>query len=125
MLLLPLLVSSLVPVRMQHPPKLDGRLDEWAAVPASDSFRQTFPRDGEPASEPTRVRVAYDSDNLYVAIECVQHTRRVARLTRRDRDVSDDRVSVDIDTGHDRRTAFHFQISAAGVLGDGMRYGDT
>ncbi len=125
MLLLSLLLASLAPVRIQHAPTIDGHLDEWTTIPSSDSFRQTFPIDGDPASEPTRIRVAYDTDNLYVAIECVQRTPSLARLTRRDRDVADDRVSVDIDTGHDRRTAFHFQISAAGVLGDGMRYDDT
>ena len=127
MLLLPLLVASLSPVRVHSAPRIDGHLDDeiWTTTPAVDSFRQTFPNDGAPASEPTTVRVAYDDTNLYVAISCVQRVRSVARLTRRDREVAGDRVSIDIDTGHDRRTAFHFQISAAGVLVDGMRYDDT
>ncbi|HEX3480970.1 MAG TPA: hypothetical protein VHT91_38400 [Kofleriaceae bacterium] len=42
--------------------------------------------DGAAPSDPTRVQVAYDDDNLYIAIDCVQHTPRLARLTRRDRD---------------------------------------
>lgn len=127
MLLLPLLISSIVPVRVHNAPQIDGRLDDtiWSTIASSDSFTQTFPNDGKPASEPTRVRVAYDDKNVYVAIECVQRTRPVVRLTRRDREVSGDRVSIDIDTGHDRRSAFHFQISAAGVLVDGLRYDDT
>src|SRR5262249_43694375 len=47
------------------------------------------------------------------------------RLARRDRDIDGDKVAIDLDTGHDRRSAFHFQISAAGVLVDGLRFNDT
>jgi hypothetical protein len=127
MLMLPVLVAAIIPARVVSAPHIDGHLDDpvWATVPASDAFTQSFPRDGAAPSEPTRVQVAYDDDNLYIAIDCVQHTPRLARLTRRDRDVADDRISVDIDTAHDRRSAFHFQISAAGVLVDGLRYQDT
>lgn len=124
---LSLLLAAIVPVRLTAAPHIDGHLDDkaWTSVPASDAFTQSFPRDGEKPSEPTRVQVAYDDENVYIAIDCTQTTRRLARLTRRDRDVNDDRVSIDIDTAHDRRSAFHFQISAAGVLVDGLRYEDT
>ena len=124
---LPILVASLLPARVGEAPRIDGRVDDrvWATVPASDEFRQTFPSDGAPPSEPTRFRIAYDDANLYVAIECDQRAPAVARLTRRDREVAGDRVSIDIDTGHDRRNAFHFQISAGGVLVDALRFDDT
>jgi hypothetical protein len=126
--MLPLLaVAALVPVRVQSAPHIDGVLDDavWQTVPASGEFEQSFPHDGEPPSEPTRVRVAYDDGNLYIAVECVQSTPLIARLARRDRDVDGDKVAIDIDTGHDRRSAFHFQISAGGVLLDGLRFNDT
>ena len=126
MSLLALLVA-IAPVRVASAPVIDGRLDDaiWSSVPASDTFTQSFPSDGAPASAPTRVRVAYDDRGVYIAIECEQKAERVARLTRRDREVADDRVSIDIDTSRDKRSAFHFQVSAAGVLLDGLRYGDT
>jgi phage gpG-like protein len=126
-LALPLLLAAIAPMRVDRPPRVDGRLDDaaWAAAPASDAFTQKFPRDGERPSQPTRVQVVYDDDSVYVAIECVQAGPASARLTRRDREVGDDRVSVDLDTTHDRRGAFHFQISAAGVHVDGLRYDDT
>src|SRR5689334_2324509 len=113
-MLLPLL-AALAPWRVHTAPAIDGRLDDaaWIGAIASDGFTQTFPHDGAAPSEPTRVRVAYDDDSLYIAIECLQSSPRTARLTRRDRDVADDRVSIDLDTGHDRRSAFHFQVSAA------------
>jgi hypothetical protein len=119
--------AVLAPTRIHVAPRIDGVLDDpvWATVPESGRFTQSFPHDGAQPSEPTSVRVAYDRDYLYVAIDCVQSARRVARLTRRDRDVDDDRVAIDLDTSHDRRSAFHFQISAAGVLVDGLRFNDT
>jgi hypothetical protein len=88
----------------------------WTTVPASDSFTQAFPHDGAAPSDPTRVQVAYDDDNLYIAIDCVQHTPRLARLTRRDRNVDDDRISVDLDTAHDRRSAFQYAPGSAAFL---------
>src|SRR5262245_51059005 len=131
MILLSILASvalpAIAPVRVTMAPSIDGRLDDavWAQVPASDTFTQSFPADGAAASAPTRIRVAYDDRSVYVAVECEQTVESVARLTRRDREVADDRVSIDIDTSRDRRSAFHFQISAAGVQLDGLRYGDT
>jgi hypothetical protein len=120
-------LPSIAPIRVTTAPSIDARLDDavWTQVPASDSFTQSFPSDGAAASAPTRVRVAYDDRAVYIAVECEQTVESVARLTRRDREVADDRVSVDIDTSRDRRSAFHFQVSAAGVLVDGLRYGDT
>ena len=47
--------------------ELDGRLDEavWAnAIPAAN-FIQIDPANGQPATEPTEVRIAYDSDTLH------------------------------------------------------------
>jgi len=122
-----LLVVAIAPLRVTSAPVIDGRLDDaaWTQLPASDAFTQRFPDDGRPPSAPTHLKVAYDDDSVYFAIECEQSAQIVARLTRRDRDVADDRVSIDIDTGHDRRSAFHFQVSAAGVLVDGLRYEDT
>jgi hypothetical protein len=124
---LALLLAAVAPVRAAAAPHIDGHLDDkvWSTVPAADAFTQSFPHDGEKPTEGTSVRVAYDDENIYIAIDCTQTAKRLARLTRRDRDVSDDRVSIDIDTAHDRRSAFHFQISAAGVLVDGLRYEDT
>ncbi len=127
MLTLSLLLAAVIPVRVSTAPHIDGHLDDpvWSTIPASGTFTQSFPRDAEKPSAPTRIQVAYDDENLYVAIDCVQTAPRLARLTRRDRNVDDDRVGIDIDTAHDRRSAFHFQVSAAGVLVDGLRYEDT
>src|SRR5262245_12956677 len=121
------LLAALVPTRVETAPHVDGHLDDavWQSVVASDAFTQSFPHDGDAATEPTHVRVAYDDTNVYFAIECTQSSPVVARLTRRDRDIDGDRVSIDLDTSRDRRGAFHFQVSAAGVMVDALRYNDT
>src|SRR5881409_2146458 len=51
---------------------LDGALDEeiWRiGVPAAD-FVQAEPHEGQPATEPTEVRVAFDRDALYIGVLC-------------------------------------------------------
>jgi hypothetical protein len=136
MILLPLAAAltlaatapTVTPARTAAAPAIDGRLDDpaWAAAPAFTAFVQKFPDAGQAPSEPTTLRVLYDDHALYVGIDCPQ-TRApvVARLTRRDREVESDRVVVDLDTAMDRKSAYHFEVSAAGVLVDGLYYDDT
>ena len=52
--------------------QVDGVLDEpaWQAAEPTGGFIQQDPKEGEPASEVTEVRVLYDQDNLYVAVLC-------------------------------------------------------
>src|SRR3982751_4280823 len=78
---------TLRPERTPHPPVIDGKLDDevWSSASPATAFVQKFPEEGRPPSEPTRVRVLYDDDAVYVAIDCEQRTTPVvARLTRRD-----------------------------------------
>ena len=121
-------VPHLAAARAPQPPVLDGRLDEpvWRAAPVTSAFTQERPDQGKPPVEPTRVRVLYDDDAVYIGIECEQ-TRSpvIARLTRRDRDVEADWVSVGLDTRGDGKSAFEFKINAAGVLYDGVYSNDT
>jgi hypothetical protein len=128
MIQLLLAAAVLHPLRVDHAPEIDGRLDDavWSAAEPSTAFVQKFPDEGRPPSEPTTVRVLYDDDAIYVAVECEQKTAPlVARLTRRDRAVDADRIEVDLATRGDGKSAFHFGVNAAGVLVDGLRYDDT
>jgi len=125
-----LVVSAVVvmPVRLTAPPRLDGRLDDpaWEAATAFTDFVQKNPDAGRPGSEPTAVRFLYDDEALWVGIDCVQQRSPIVRrLTRRDREVDSDRVEVDLDSRATGRDAFHFQVNAAGVLVDALRYDDT
>jgi hypothetical protein len=107
---------------------LDGKLGDsaWATAVPSDAFTQQYPNEGSAPSERTVVRVLYDDRSLYIGIDCAQRlTPIVARLTRRDRVAPADRVTVDISSRADRVTAFHFGVSAAGVLDDGIYFNDA
>lgn len=119
---------SLRAERTATPPVIDGRLDDaaWKSATPSSQFTQKLPEDGIDPAEPTIVRVIYDDKAIYVGIECIQKTvPLVMPLTRRDRDVESDRVSVSFATREDSTTAFEFSINPASVLRDATRFDDT
>ena len=116
-------------VRAERPPKIDGHFDDpvWAHAPSDDHFTQQFPDEGKPPTERTEFRVAYDDDNLYVAVSCFDSRadKLAARLTRRDRDIEADWLALYIDSRHDHSSGLIFQLSAAQVQVDGELFNDT
>ncbi|PYV60470.1 MAG: hypothetical protein DMG95_14010, partial [Acidobacteria bacterium] len=52
-----------VAVRTDHPPKLDGTLNDplWISAPVIGDFRQREPLETQPATEKTEVRILFDS----------------------------------------------------------------
>ncbi|MGE0871977.1 MAG: DUF5916 domain-containing protein [Kofleriaceae bacterium] len=116
-------------VRRTGPIAIDGRLDEgaWAEAPKQTGFTQRFPRDGIKAELETTFAILYDDQALYVGVWASdpqpQQIRRL--LTRRDVDVLADAIAVGIDSYHDRRTAYVFQLNAAGVQRDVMLFDDS
>lgn len=116
-------------VRTEERPVIDGRLDDaaWQRAKVETSFVQNFPDEGKPPTEPTELRVLYDDDAIYVGIRCFDsHPESiVARLTRRDRDVDGDKVTIDVSSKNDKVSAYHFQVNAANVQLDGIRFNDT
>ena len=105
-------------------PRLDGRLDDavWELAEPIARFTQRSPLDGQPATESTVVRIAYDDEAIYVAARMYDSEpgRIVSELGRRDAGLSDDHFEFAIDSYHDHRTAFFFKISSAGVRSDGL-----
>jgi hypothetical protein len=115
--------------RIDVGPVIDGRFDDatWQNVPWVDHFTQIQPDQGASPSEKTAFRVAYDDAHVYVAVSCFDSnpTGIVSRLTRRDRDIEADWVSVSFDSRNDGASAFLFQLSAAGVQVDGQVFNNT
>jgi hypothetical protein len=114
--------------RIDKPPILDGRLDDpvWQKATATDAFTQKQPEGGKPPTERTVVRILYDDDALYVGFDCEQRRSEVVgRLTRRDRDVETDSISVILDTRSDGKTAFEFYVNPAGVIADALHFNDN
>jgi hypothetical protein len=120
--------KTLSAVRAEKPPRIDGVLDDevWQSAPLDDKFRQEFPDQGAQPSERTVTRVVYDDSAVYVAVHAFDRNPEqiVRRLTRRDRESEADWIAVMFDSRHDRRTAYGFQLNAAGVQLDGAFYDD-
>ncbi len=99
--------------------RVDGRLDEpvWAAARWSTGFVQRDPLEGRPATQATEVAVAFDDDALYIAARL--HSTDPANIrslvTRRDVESASEQLIVSLDTYRDRRTAFSFAVTSAGV----------
>ena len=111
-------------VRTTSSIRVDGVPDEaaWQAAPAIDAFTQYDPSEGSPVSERTEVRFLYDGDALYVGAWLYDRDEARARLGRRDMSMSaSDWLTVIVDSHHDHRTAYGFEINPAGVRRDQTR----
>ncbi len=102
---------------------LDGLLNEavWRRAEVATDFVQTEPREGEPATEPTEARVAYDRETLYIGI--IAYDRETHRLIinelRKDFSLfSGDVVQVVLDTFLDRRNGYEFATNPGGAKWD-------
>ena len=108
--------------------RVDGRLDDaaWQSAPVTDIFTQLDPDEGKPASQRTEVRVLYDLSALYVGVRLHDSGKIVGRLGRRDMPLGDsDWFGLMIDSYHDLRTAFGFDVNPAGVKRDEIKTIDT
>jgi hypothetical protein len=111
--------------RVERAPELDGTLEdpEWkSATPISD-FLQREPFEGQPPTEKTEVRILYDKHDVYFGIVCFDSdpSKIVARELRRDVPQElDDYFEIIIDSAHDRRNAYVFQINPRGTQRDAL-----
>jgi hypothetical protein len=100
-------------------PRLDGRLDDavWQSAAPATGFLQREPDEGVPARDATEVRFAYDDAALWIGAR--MRSRDPAAIeslvTRRDREGSSEQLVVSLDTYRDRRTAYSFAVTPAGV----------
>ena len=84
-------------------------------------FVQRDPHDGAPVTEKTEAYLGYDSKNLYVVFVCFDQPGKVrGRKVRREDIGDDDSVEVMLDTFHDRRRAYAFQVNPLGVQWDAV-----
>ncbi|MDP9179390.1 MAG: carbohydrate binding family 9 domain-containing protein [Gemmatimonadota bacterium] len=109
-------------------PRLDGRLTEemWRTAPAAQGFLQREPSEGAPALDRTEVRFAYDENALWIGARMYSRSPRDIRalITRRDREGSSEQLIVSLDTHLDKRTAYTFAVTPAGVRIDYFHNGD-
>lgn len=121
---------SVQAARVDEPVVVDGHLADAAwlrARPAKDTWLQTNPDLGMPASEPTTVRLVYDDEALYVGV--VLYDSETDRLSvpglEQDFDTpSADIFGIAIDTYHDEQNGFLFAVNPGGALWDAQAFND-
>jgi hypothetical protein len=110
-----------------EPMTIDGILSEsvWKTA-GSGGFTQRDPQDGQPATEPTTVWVAFDKKYLYVAARLAdsEPSKIVGRLGRRDEYVESDWFVVGLDPYYDRRSGYYFGVNPFDSIEDGTLSND-
>jgi hypothetical protein len=113
-----------VTARLMHGTiELDGHLDDpaWADADSIPGLLQREPREGEPGSERTVVKVLRDATSLWVGIRAYDRDPKaiVATQYRRDADLDvDDNVAFTIDSYDEQRTAFVFATNPNAMMFD-------
>jgi len=112
-------------VRVDRAPKLDGTLDDglWQQATPSSNFRQREPFEGQTPTEKTEVRILYTKHEIFFGITCFDSLPKGIVATELRRDVSqelDDYFEIIIDSAHDRRNAYVFQINPLGTQRDAL-----
>lgn len=116
-------VPRVLVVERTVPVAIDGRLDEavWSTAPAATDFVQNDPNEGQPATQPTEVRLAYDGDALYIGARMFDSLGAAGvrnRLFRRDQVGSGDYVQFIFDTYHDHTGITAILVNPSGVKND-------
>ncbi len=110
---------ALPAVRAAAAPLIDGVLDEpaWADAPVAEGFITARPDPGKPAYLPSRVRVLYDDNALYIGalLEDPHPDSIEVTLTQRDDEGNADWFGVVLCPYRDGQNGVEFRVTAAGV----------
>lgn len=110
-------------------PEIDGRLRDpaWEQAAVITGFLQKVPDEGSPSPDRTEVRILYDDHALYIAARLYSADPGAiqAPVGRRDQGGEADQLLISLDTWLDRRTAYTFGVTAAGVRLDSYHPSDV
>ena len=111
--------------RVEHAPALDGTLNDplWQQATPINNFLQREPYEGQAPTERTEVRVLYTKRAVYFGITCFDSDPKKIVATELRRDASqylDDYFEIVIDSAHDRRNAYVFQVNPQGTQRDAL-----
>src|SRR5712671_6578732 len=112
-------------IRADRAPRLDGTLTDplWQSAKPITDFRQREPHEGEPPTEKTEVRILYTRHAVYFGVHCYDSEPSRIIATELRRDVSqdlDDHFEILIDSNHNRRGAYVFEVNPLGTQNDGL-----
>ena len=107
--------------RLTSPVKIDGLLNDegWKNIPVADNFIQLDPTEGNPVTQKTEVKIAYDNTAVYVYAmmfdtdpDSILH-----ELGLRDEaeSLNADRFRFAIDTYNNRQDGYVFEVTASNV----------
>jgi uncharacterized protein DUF5916/cellulose/xylan binding protein with CBM9 domain len=112
---------SIPAVRVDQMPSIDGVLDEamWQRAAIISDFTQQEPREGEPSTERTEVRVMYSGTTLLIGVRAFDALPSgiVATEMRRDSDrlLDEDNIQIILDTFNDSRNGYMFVTTPLGA----------
>jgi hypothetical protein len=106
-------------------PRLDGTLNDplWQQATPISNFSQREPFEGQAPTERTEVRILYTRNEVYFGVTCFDSDPSGIVVTELRRDVSqelDDYFEIIIDSAHDRRNAYVFQVNPLGTQRDAL-----
>ena len=109
----------------EQAPVIDGHLDDpiWQTANTIDYLTESEPVEGRRSAPGTRIMIARDEHALYIGVECMEPEPDKMVMQRMNRDSylrEDDRIQFVFDTFHDGKSAYFFQMSAAGSRGDAL-----
>ena len=112
-------------VRVEHAPRLDGTIDDplWREATPISEFLQREPFEGQSPTEKTEVRVLYTKSEVFFGVTCFDSAASGIVATELRRDVSqelDDYFEIIIDSAHDHRNAYVFQVNPLGTQRDAL-----
>lgn len=107
------------------PPLIDGDIGDavWDSAVLIDDFHEVEPIEYATAPEKVYVRVLYDEDHLYIAIEIVMpdvNDITAFRLAQGSDIQDEDRFKAIIDTYNNQRSGYDFRINPNGVREEGL-----
>ena len=111
--------------RVDHAPRLDGTLNDplWQQATPVTGFSQREPFEGQEPTEETEVRVLYSRGAVFFGVTCFDSNPAGIVVTELRRDVSqelDDYFEIIIDSAHDHRNAYVFQVNPLGTQRDAL-----
>ena len=117
--------------RISDVPVIDGVLDDavWNSIPEATDFVMVQPGDGTPsrATHPTKVKLAYDDEAIYVAAYMIDNepNRILRQFTQRDNIEQSDFFLIDINTYNDGENQTRFVVTSAGAIADAKMTGNN
>lgn len=103
-------------LRIDHPLKVDGILDEavYQQAESAKDFMQLMPYNGQPSFKETEVKIFYDDDALYIGAMLYDNPDSIASyITTRDNIGVSDYFDVFIDPNNEGLLAFEFIVTPA------------